>query len=419
MQGSKPNVVVVGAGVIGVCSAYYLAKSGASVTVVERDDVGTGASFGNAGAIAPGHTPINKPGRVKQAIKSLFDPLSPLYVAPRWDPALARWLWDFSSHCTLAQVARAMQALGPLGHESVVLYDRLMEEEQLDCDFRREGYYDIFLTEQGLNGAEREAGIMQQHGYHPQMLDGDELRQREPAINRHMVGGVFYPEAATVDPYRFVVALADRARVHGAKFRTGTEVVGVVEQRGRVVGVRLSDAAVLEGDKVVIAAGAYSPALTHKLGLRLPLQPAKGYHRDRIPRAGETPSLQCTLMLGEKSVFCSPMSGVVRFAGTLEFSGLNHAIRRPRLEQLTNAATQYLNGVGASDATSEWCGLRPCMSDGLPVLGPVPNHEGLFIATGHAMLGLTLGPVTGKLVAEYVIDGRPSCHTAALGVDRF
>jgi D-amino-acid dehydrogenase len=410
---------VVGAGVIGVCSAYYLAKSGARVTVVERDEVGKGASFGNAGAIAPGHTPINKPGRVKQAIKSLFDPVSPLYLAPRWDPGLVSWLWEFSRNCTPANVARAMQVLGPLGHESLALYDRLIREEQLDCDFRREGYYDIFLTEQGLSGAEREAALMRQHGYQPQILNGDEVRRREPAINQQMVGGVFYPKAATVDPYRFVLELAGRARHHGTTFRTGTEVVDVLERAGRVVGVRLSDGAVLDGDNVVIAAGAYSPALTRKLGLKLPLQPAKGYHRDRIPREGETPSLQRTVMLGEKSVFCSPMSGFVRFAGTLEFSGLNHVIRRPRLEQLTNAAKQYLNGVGAAESRSEWCGLRPCMSDGLPVVGPVPKHKGLVVATGHAMLGLTLGPVTGKLVAEHLMDGSASYDTAALGIDRF
>jgi len=354
MNGPRPHVIVVGAGVIGVCSAYYLARSGATVLVVERDEIGKGASFGNAGAIAPGHTPINRPGRLKQAIKSLFDPVSPLYLAPRWDPALAKWLWEFSNHCSSAHVTRAMQALGPLGHESVALYDQLAEEEHLDCDFRREGYYDIFLTEQGLGGAKREAGVMQRHGYHPQILDGDELRRREPAINHQMLGGVFYPEAATVDPYRFVLELAGRARHRGAAFRTGTEVADVLERHGRVVGVRLTDGTVLEGDAVVIAAGAYSPALTRKLGLKLPLQPAKGYHRDRMPGAGETPSLRHTLMLGEKSVFCSAMSGFVRFAGTLEFSGLNHTIRRPRLEQLTNAARQYLNGVGAAESRLMW-----------------------------------------------------------------
>jgi len=124
-------------------------------------------------------------------------------------------------------------------------------------------------------------------------------------------------------------------------------------------------------------------------------------------------------MLGEKSVFCSPMDGFVRFAGTLEFSGLNEEMRRSRLEQLTNAAAMYLDGVGEAESLSEWCGLRPCIADGLPVVGPVPGYRSVFVATGHAMLGLTLGPVTGKLVADYVLDGRPALDVAALSADRF
>ena len=124
-------------------------------------------------------------------------------------------------------------------------------------------------------------------------------------------------------------------------------------------------------------------------------------------------------MLGERSVFCTPMDGFVRFAGTMEFSGLNHDIRQPRLEQLTQSAKLYLANVGDTESRSEWCGLRPCTPDGLPVVGPVPGCEGLFIATGHAMLGLTLGPVTGKLVAEMLLDGAPSSNIDALRVDRF
>jgi D-amino-acid dehydrogenase len=170
---------------------------------------------------------------------------------------------------------------------------------------------------------------------------------------------------------------------------------------------------------VVLATGAYSPELYRKLGLDLPLQPAKGYHCDRTPREGETPALRTTCMLGERSVFCTPMDGFLRFAGTLEFSGVNHDLRRSRLEQLTRSAEQYLEGVGEAQSLSEWCGLRPCMADGLPAVGPVPGYAGAFIATGHAMLGLTLGPVTGKLMSEFVLDGKVSLDTSALGPDRF
>ena len=150
--------MIIGAGVIGVCCAYFLAKRGARVVVLERDRIGNGASYGNAGCIAPGHLPINKPGRVRQALRSLFDPLSPLYVAPRPNPALAQWLWRFSRMCTEQHVAFAMHTLAPLGDSSRQLFYELVEEENLACGFRGDGYYEIYLTEQGLTSASKEAG---------------------------------------------------------------------------------------------------------------------------------------------------------------------------------------------------------------------------------------------------------------------
>ncbi len=419
MNHSGSDVVIVGAGVIGVCTAYYLARHGVSVTVVERDEVGKGASFGNAGCIAPGHTPINKPGRVKQAIKSLTDPLSPLYVATRIDPALARWLWDFAHHCTHERVERAMGVLAPMGHLSGSLFDELVAGERLECDYRREGYYDIFLTERALAAVEREANLMRRHGYEVQSITGDELRRREPVIRGEVIGGVYYEAAATVDPYRFVSGLADRAGRLGARFVTGTEVECILVEGGRVIGVRTRAGDVLGADSVILAAGAWTGRLAKRLGVILPLQPAKGYHRDMRPRGGDAATLRATCMLGERSVFCTPMSGVTRFAGTLEFSGLNLDIRQPRLEQLTNAARLYLEMPLAGAAESEWCGLRPCLSDGLPAVGPVPQHPGLFVATGHAMLGLTLGPATGKLLADTVVGEQVSIDLSELRPSRF
>jgi D-amino-acid dehydrogenase len=245
------------------------------------------------------------------------------------------------------------------------------------------------------------------------------MREREPSVNRSVVGAVFFPEAGTVNPHRFVLEMAARAERHGATIVSGSRVTEVLIRGGRVGGVRTDDGDELAGSSVVIAAGAYTPELTRKLGIPLPLQAAKGYHRDRDPEMGRTPALRNTCVLGEKSVFCTPMDGFVRFAGTLEFSGLNEEIRRPRLQQLTNAAKLYFDGMEDDAALSEWCGLRPCMPDGLPVIGPVPGMEGLFMATGHGMLGLTLGPVTGKLVAECVLEGRASTDLGAVRMDRF
>ena len=404
---------------IGVCCAYYLARRGAAVTVLERRDVARGASYGNAGAITPGHVPINKPGRVSQAMRSLGRPTSPLYLAPRFDPALAWWLLDFARHCTASHLEASMGILGPLGHATEKLLDDLMSGERLDCGYRREGRYDVFLTERGLAAARAEAELVRRFGFDAVVLSGPELREREPALADGVVGGVFDAGASIADPYRFVLELAERARRLGASIRTGCAVRRVRVPGDRVEGVELAGGEVVVADAVVLAAGAHTSNLTRPLGLRLPLQGAKGYHRDRDLADGATPALRKACLLGEYGVFCTPLDGFVRFAGTLEFSGLNEEMRRARLEQLTNAAGRYFKGMRDAAPVSEWCGLRPCLPDGLPAVGLVPRVPGLFLATGHAMMGLTLGPVTGHLVAELVLDGKSSLDLRMLRADRF
>ena len=415
---TSPSVAIVGGGVIGVCSAYFLARRGAAVTVLESGEIARGASYGNAGAITPGHVPINKPGRLAQALRSLNRPAQPLYVAPRWDPALARWLWVFARHCSAEHLEASMAVLGPLGHESLALFDRLVAEETLSCAYRREGFYEVYRTERGLAAAHEDAALARRHGYESADLSGAEMREKEPALAEGVAGAVRYPEGATVDPYRFAVELAERAGRHGAVIRTGTRVKRVVVRGGRTEGVELEDGAVVTADVVILAAGAYTERLTRPLWIRMPLQPAKGYHRDYRPGGG-VPPVRAACILGEASVFCADLGGYLRFAGTLEFSGFDERMRRSRLEQLTVAARRFLTGVGEPAPSSEWCGLRPCLPDGLPAVGPAPGVAGLFVATGHAMMGLTLGPVTGRLVAEYVLDGAPESDLRLLRADRF
>lgn len=413
------HIIVIGAGVIGVNIAYYLAKRGVRVTVVEKDRIGHGASFGNAGAIALGHAPMNKPGRVKQALRSMFDPLSPLYLKPRLDPGMLSWLWKFRAYCTEDRLLSSLKLMGALGHLTGDLFEQLISEEDLVCNYTPGGYYEIFKTAPALSAARSEAAMLVPNGYQHENLSGDELREREPALADDIVGGVLLKNAATIDPYRFVAALAEVVRKLGVTVRENCEVAEVISRGGAVEGVTLSNAEVLVSDNVVVAAGAYSRLLTKQLGIPLPLQAAKGYHSDRDLAAGGTPSLGFTFMLGERSVFCTPMGDFLRLAGTLEFSGLNHKIRKPRLTQLTVSARQYLKGLEDVEPRSEWCGLRPCLPDGYPAIGPVSGFRGLYLATGHAMLGLTLGPITGKLMAEMILDGRPSVEIGAFHPDRF
>ncbi len=415
---AERRVVVVGGGVIGVCCAYFLAKEGADVILVERDEIGCGASFGNAGTIAAGHPPLNKPGRIRRSILDLLNPKSPLYIPLRWDPGLIRWLWTFRSFCTEQHLKASMGALAPLGHASLELFDSLVESEGLDCNYERAGYYEICRTDKGLAEAVHDAAMMRPHGFHPRKMRFDELREVEPAILDGVVGGVYFPEAATCDPHRFVLELADRSVRLGAQIETGRGVSEILSSGRSIQGVRLEDGEVIEADAVVLATGSYSGVLTKKFGLHLPVRAGKGYHRDlEVAEGGET-LLSVACVLAETSVFCTPMRGFTRLAGTLEFSGVNHQMRPGRLKQLTAAAEVYLDGVREAVIRSEWCGLRPCTPDGIPYVGPVPGQSGLFVATGHAMLGLTLGPVTGKLIEEHVLRGGTSLPSEALEIQR-
>ena len=399
------RVLVAGGGVIGVSCGYYLARAGARVTLLERARTGAGASSGNAGTVSAGHPPLNRPGRVAQAIGALMDPASPLYVRPRWDPGLWRWLLGFARTCTEEHVEHCMRVMAPLGKDALALFDALVDEERLECGYRAEGYYDVCATAEGLANARHEASIIERYGYRPEELDGDELRKREPALSPDVLGGVFYPDAATLEPARFLTRLRQAAERHGLEVVEGIGVRRVEARAGRVVGVRTTDGERIGADAVVLATGALSPGVARGFGTRIPVQPGKGYHRDIDIGPNGAPPLRIACVLNESSVFCTPMDTVVRFAGTMEFSGRNDVLRPARLRQLTRAARAAFPGLGTARPRSEWCGLRPMSMDGLPIVGELPGAEGLVVATGHGMLGLTLGPVTGQIVANLILGG--------------
>lgn len=408
---SAPLAVVVGGGVVGLSCAYYLARGGARVVVLERDHVGAGASSGNAGVVSAGHPPLNAPGRIRAAVGQMIDPTSPLYIEPRWDPELWRWLWGFARYCTESHVEHAMRVMAPLGKDALRLFDALLDEERIECSYRPDGYFDVCATEKGLEAAEHEATVVERHGYHPEVLDGDELRRREPHFSPELVGGVYYPEAACLEPARFLLGLAEAARRRGAEIREGVRVVGVEAEAGRVRGVQCETAegpnrgSLLSADAVVLATGPFSRELAGQVGVGLPVQAGKGYHRDIEIGPDGAPRLTRACVLRESSVFCTPMDSRVRLAGTMEFSGVNLVMRAARLRQLTRAARKALPDLGPAPPVSEWVGLRPMSVDGLPIVGPLGDVKGLSVATGHGMLGLTLGPVTGEMTANLVLAG--------------
>lgn len=405
MSLSSPKVVIVGGGIMGVSTAYFLAKGGADVTLLERAHIGAGASSGNAGTIAVGHPPLNRPGRVAQAIRQMLDPASPLYVPPRLDPKLWRWLAGFARYCTDDHVEHCMGVMAPLGHRAVEAFGEIFDEERIECEYQAKGYYEVCATEAGLATARHEADIIRAHGYDPEVVDGDEMRRREPALGES-VGAVFYRESASLDPALFLTRLAKAGEARGLTIEEGVLVRSIRGRGGRAQGVewvRDGQMYTTDADHVVLATGAYSRRLLRGWGRLLPVQPGKGYHRDVDIGPNGAPRLQQACVLAESSVFCTPLDTVVRFAGTMEFSGENDRLRPERLQQLTTAARARFPDMGTARPRSQWCGLRPMSVDGLPIVGRVGGVEGLSVATGHGMLGLTLGPVTGSLIARDIL----------------
>ena len=415
---SDPRVVVVGGGVIGVSCAYYLARGGADVVLLEREQVGAGASSGNAGTVSAGHPPLNRPGRIGKAIRQMLDPTSPLYIHPSWNPGLWRWLYRFARYCTPEHVAVCMRVMGPLGKDALALFDELLDEERIECGYRVGGYFEVCSTEAGVKHAGHDVGLIERYGYHPERVDGDELRRREPAFGPLVIGGVFYPEAATLDPDLFLTRFARAAQRRGVEIREGVGVRALVLERGRAVGVKLASGQIERSHAVVLATGPFSTELARSVGAHLPIQPGKGYHRDIVVGPNGAPRLRVACVLNESSVFCTPMDTFVRFAGTMELSGINRVMRRPRLQQLTRAGRLCFPGLGTARPVSEWCGLRPMSVDGLPIVGPLGGIEGLNVATGHGMLGLTLAPVTGQMIANHVL-GRGDVRIDGLSPGRF
>ncbi len=419
MQPTTPprHVVIVGAGIIGLSTAWFLLRRGVRVTVLDREEIGQSASCGNAGLLSIGHYPLTRPGASWRGLKWMFDATSPLYIKPRPDWALLSWLWSFHRHCNQRYLDRCMALLCDMGFKTLAIYEEMIRDESIDCDYARDGWLDVVMKPENMDIAEREAQSLVQYGYSYRRITGNELRARDPIFRPEVAGAIHYTDSAHAHPGDFLVGLARACRTRGATVRTDANVVGFERAAsGRVGGVRLADGSVVEGDAVVLAAGVWTDGLSKALGVRIPLMGARGYH---LQLRG-LPTMPSTgVVLHETFVAATPMRKELRLAGTLEIDRLDQPWRRDRLAKLPAGAERYLVGLDRATVVAEWAGYRPCTGDGMPVLGFASRAPGVLIAGGHAMMGMTLGPVTGKAAVE-LLFGEKTCFDASmLRADRF
>ncbi len=410
------SVLIIGGGVIGVCTAYYLAARGQEVTLIEKGDIAGGCSYGNAGLIVPSHSiPLAAPGALRSGLKWLLDPESPFYVKPRPNADLVAWLARFIAASREGPMRRGLAVLADLGLASRALFDDLAAIEGLEFGFQPRGVLVVFHSQHGLEDGREEAHLLQAYGLEAQVLDGAQIRALEPALQPDIVGGVHFRDDAHLDPAAFVRGLGSWLVRHGVRVQTGVEVLGF-----KTTGQRLSRVQTTHGDfaadQVVLAAGSWSPGMARDLKLHLPIQPAKGYTLT-VRRPATCPTYP--LILGEARMAVTPLGDRLRLGGTLELAGFDESINWRRVAALQRGLRRYLTGMEQLEMIELWRGLRPCTPDGLPILGRAPGASNLIVAAGHAMLGISLGPITGKLAAQLACGEPPDIDLAPLSPARF
>lgn len=413
----KTDVLIIGGGSIGLNAAYYLLKAGRQVTIVESKKVAAGSSSGNAGHIVPSHiVPLAAPGIIGTALKWLLKPeTSPFGLRVSLDPAYLAWLLQFALACSEANVRRGIPPLKALGLLSAQNFSKLMTEEKFDCFYREEGMIFLYQTAPALAGGQHEAEILHRHGLPAEVLSAEAVRAAEPAARPEILGGVRFPGDASINPGHFLSLLAQHVRERGATIYEDTPVMKLESSGNKIVRVTAATE-VFEPELVVLAAGAWSPVVARGLGFSLPVQPARGYSLTmRAPKLMPRNSL----LLGERRVAVTPMGDLLRFTGRLELSALDTTVNAKHLAGIERAVREYLLIDEKLEVIEKWAGLRPTTPDGLPVIGFSPRHKNLLLATGHAMLGLSLGPGTGQVVAEIVSGQKPSVDLAPLRIERF
>ena len=410
------DVLVLGGGVIGLACAYYLLAAGRSVTVLEQGTAGCAASHGNCGTLTPSHAaPLAMPGTIATALRWLLKPEAPLRIAPRVDPALLRWLLGFAAHCNWRDALHATAAKAPLLQRSRLLIEELVRTEGLDCEFEASGTLNVFRDRSAF---EQACGLHERLAdFAPpvEVLDEATTLAREPALKRGIAGALFHPGDAQLRPDRYVAELARVVRAKGGVIEERTRIDTILRERGRITRVRTSQGD-FGGRDIVFALGAWSPRFARSLGLRIPIQPGKGYS---ITYTRPVLCPRIPLTLKEPSVCVTAWGSGYRLGSTMEFAGYDTRLNRVRLDALRHGAAQFLHEPEGPAVVEEWYGWRPMTPDDLPVLGRVEGIDNLLMATGHGMLGVTMSAGTGLLVSELACGRSPSLDCTPFAPARF
>src|SRR6056297_63515 len=407
------NIVIVGGGIVGLCSAYFLQREGHEVTVIDKSDITSGASFVNAGYLTPSHViPLASPGMIAQGIKMMFNSASPFYMKPRLDWDVMKWSWYFHKSSTKEKVEKAIPVIKEINIISRELFADIKASGDLGSfQLERKGLLMLYQTDAAY---EHEAEVAKKAaflGLEVNELNKNELDRIEPNIRIDAKGAIHYECDGHTTPTEFMPKMLDYLKSVGVNIRTNETVLDMDVANGKVTKI-LTDMGAYHPDEVVIAAGTWSGELSKKLNIKLSLQAGKGYRINVERNTG----IKMPAILMESKMAVTPMQGFTRFAGTMEFTGINNIVRKERVLAIANGAKRFYPEleINQEEIDNAKTGMRPVSPDGMPYIGRSKDYNNLVFATGHAMMGWSLGPATGKLVSE-VVDGKKT----SMDIDAF
>ena len=413
------HVLIVGGGVVGLCAAHYAIRRGHRITIVERGAPDhDSCSLGNSGMIVPSHfIPLAAPGVVAQALRWMWNPQSPFYIKPRLSRDLLNWGWKFWRASSAGHVARSAPLLRDLHLASRACYEELAEPGGIEFGLVKKGLLMLCRSAHVLEEEVRNAEHARRLGIPAVALDARQTAALDPGLRMSVAGSVHFPMDCHLSPNRFVAGISRMLEREGAEFSWRTEVAGWRCEASRVVAVR-TNRGEIAADEFVLAGGSWSQAIARDLRLNLPLQAGKGYSLT-IPSPRRLPTL-CSI-LTEARIAVTPIGASVRFGGTMEISGLDETVTAARVQGIIQSVPKYFPDFAADDFREirPWHGLRPLSPDGLPYLGRAGRYDNLIVATGHAMMGMSLGPISGKLVAQILSGEPPAIDIGILSPDRY
>jgi D-amino-acid dehydrogenase len=412
------DVLVIGAGVSGLASALALAEAGRSVRVIDSGRIGGGSSHGNCGTITPSHAPpLAAPGMALRALSMMLTPDAPLYIRPRIDPALWRWLWALNGRCNPSHWRESAIAKAALLSDSRHRLEDWVARYGLDCEFLPSGEDYVFRDARAFAHGQHELPLLGELGLDAELIEGGAYEAIEPAVRAGVAGAIRFDGDAALRPDRYVAELARAARQRGVVIDEQRPFVAI-EAEGE--GHRIeTPRGPLHARDVVVAAGAWSPRLADALGerwLARTIQPGKGYSitydpPSRVPRR--------PLVLRERAVCVTAWASGYRLGSTMEFSGYDERLDERRLGALERGAAEYLCEPVGPRVRERWYGWRPMSLDDVPLIGAVPGRRGLWLATGHGMMGVGMSAGTGQLLADLLTDSAPAIDPAPYRPDRF